>query len=309
MKITVAIPAYKPNYLKEAIQSVIDQSYQDWELVIVNDCSPYDLNSIINCFNDTRIKYYTNEINIGGINVVDNWNKCLEYATGDYIMLIGDDDKLPKESLKNYIDIIGYKPGLDIYHGRTILIDENSEVIYIQESRPSIESLYSAIWHRMDGRQQFIGDYLFKVDTLRNNNGFVKIPLAWGSDDISVYKAIADKGIANTNEPSFYYRVNRYSITSSGNSDIKINATYIHKKYLKEFLINTNALGTDEILRKLALKRIENYFTKKRIHIVAVDIASKGFFRIFRWLAKRKLIELPWKYIIYALVESIKLKR
>lgn len=47
MKITIAIPAYKANFLKEAIESVVQQSYNDWELVIVNDHSPHDLTSIV----------------------------------------------------------------------------------------------------------------------------------------------------------------------------------------------------------------------------------------------------------------------
>lgn len=50
MKITIAIPAYKANFLKEAIESVVQQSYNDWELVIVNDHSPHDLTSIVEPF-------------------------------------------------------------------------------------------------------------------------------------------------------------------------------------------------------------------------------------------------------------------
>lgn len=61
MKITIAIPAYKANFLKEAIESVVQQSYNDWELVIVNDHSPHDLTSIVEPFLcDDRIKYFIN---------------------------------------------------------------------------------------------------------------------------------------------------------------------------------------------------------------------------------------------------------
>lgn len=310
MKITIAIPAFKPNFLKEAIESVLEQTYDDWELIIVNDCSPFDLLRIIAPYiEDKRVRYFMNDKNCGAINVVDNWNKCLEYSTGDYIMLIGDDDKLPVDSLKNYIEQIKNNQQCDIFHGRTVLINEESEPIYIQEARPSWESLFSAIWHRMDGRQQFIGDYLFKIRSLKEQGGFFKLPLAWGSDDITVFRSIGDKGICNCNEPCFYYRVNRFSITSSGNSIIKMKTTFLHHDCLLKILEQHNATGTDVIMRTLSFLRIDNYFLKKRIHIVANDIASNGLKKIPMWIMKRKLAKLSFKHLAYAIVEGLKIKQ
>ena len=80
---TVTIPAYKRKFFKEAIVSILEQTYPNWELVIVDDASPEDLNSVVREFDDSRIKYYRNDKNIGAENVVENWNKCLNYAKGD----------------------------------------------------------------------------------------------------------------------------------------------------------------------------------------------------------------------------------
>ncbi len=309
MKITVAIPTYKPNFLSEAIQSVVDQTYEDWELVIVNDHSPFDIIDIVNKFKDDRIKYFVNEINCGAVDVVDNWNKCLFNSTGKYILLMGDDDMLPKDSLSNYAELIAAYPNYDVYHGRAILIDEHSEPIYIQDGRPTVESLCAAIWQRIDGRQQFIGDYIFRVASLRDCGGYYKLPLAWGSDDISVFRAIGNKGIANTNKVSFCYRVNRYSISSSGNADLKIRATFIHYDYLSKILKSVSAKGIDRVLQRLAINRLDNYFIKKRIHIVAEDVVSKGCYRIIRWIQRRKEIQLSIKFIALAFIEAYKLKQ
>ena len=83
MKFSITIPAYRSQFLKEAINSVVNQTWQDWELVIVDDCSPEDLRSVVNPFlADSRISYYRNEKNCGAINVVDNWNICLSHCTG-----------------------------------------------------------------------------------------------------------------------------------------------------------------------------------------------------------------------------------
>ena len=91
---TIAIPAFKSSYLGECIESVLNQSYKDFELLIIDDCSPEDLKSIVLKYEDARIRYYRNEKGFGAVNVVGNWNKCLEYAKGDFIICMGDDDKL-----------------------------------------------------------------------------------------------------------------------------------------------------------------------------------------------------------------------
>jgi len=58
IKFSVTIPAYKDRYLKETIDSVLAQTYQNYEIVIVNDASPYNLDSIVQQYTDPRIRYF-----------------------------------------------------------------------------------------------------------------------------------------------------------------------------------------------------------------------------------------------------------
>ena len=64
MKYSFVLPAYKATFLREAIDSILAQSYPDFELIIVNDKSPEDLTSIVNSYHDVRIQYYVNAQNI-----------------------------------------------------------------------------------------------------------------------------------------------------------------------------------------------------------------------------------------------------
>ena len=64
-KYNFLLPAYKPDFFKEALDSILGQTYRDFKLIILDDCSPYDLKSIVDEYDDDRITYYRNEENMG----------------------------------------------------------------------------------------------------------------------------------------------------------------------------------------------------------------------------------------------------
>lgn len=239
MKFSVTIPAYKSRYFLDAIKSIVSQTYSDWELIIVDDCSPEDLYTIVEPFlKDKRIHYYHNEKNCGAINVVDNWNICLNYCTGDYVVCMGDDDRLLSCCLEEYKKLIEQNPGLNVYHTRTEIIDEDGKVVNLQESRPEWESALSLIWNRWNHRnKQFIGDFCYRTDYLKQAGGYHKLPLAWGSDDITAVLAAKDKGIANMQTFGFQYRENTQTISSAiSNTRIKIEARVSQLQWFTAFL-------------------------------------------------------------------------
>lgn len=62
MKFSIAIPAFKAKYLKECIDSILAQTYKDFELIIVNDASPENIDSVVKPYlSQAKIRYYKNE--------------------------------------------------------------------------------------------------------------------------------------------------------------------------------------------------------------------------------------------------------
>lgn len=210
IKFSVTIPAFKDKFLKETIDSVLAQTYSNYEVVIVNDASPYDLDSIVSLYDDSRIRYFKNEKNCGAKDVVDNWNICLSHATGEFVMCIGDDDKLTPRCLQDFAELIKKYPNLDLYHARSEIIDDDSKFVKTLELRPERESVYSLMYNP---RNTHLGDWLFRADILRKNGGFYKLPYGWQSDDISAFIAATSHGVANTQEVGFQYRGNGLSIS------------------------------------------------------------------------------------------------
>lgn len=266
MTFSITIPAYKSQFLQEAIESVINQTYSSWELIIVDDCSPEDLHAIVEPFlTDQRISYYRNEKNCGTANVVDNWNICLNYCTSDYVICMGDDDRLLPCCLEEYKKLIMKYPQLYVYHTRTEIINEKGEVFDVQEERPEWESVLSLIWNRWDHRnKQFIGDFCYTTNYLKSVGGYHKLPLAWGSDDMTAVKAAKEQGIGNTQAFGFQYRMHSRSITcSSEHSRIKLEATmrqYVWFGNLLKELSATSLSEEDTLLLSTIEKPRRDYF-------------------------------------------------
>jgi glycosyltransferase involved in cell wall biosynthesis len=310
IKFTIAIPAYKSKFLKENIDSILCQTVSSFELIIVNDDSPEDIDSIIKKYHDPRILYFKNEKNCGAINVVDNWNICLSYASGEYFVLMGDDDKMEPNYLDEFSNLIVRYPGLDVYHCRSKIIDEKSNYISITEARPEYESVYSEIWHRIIGRTQFISDFMFHTEPLKSKGGFYKMPLAWASDDITAYLASTKLGIANTNLPIFIYRQHSQTITNTGDFEIKLLAIESEKKWINEFL-QSNIPKTEEdiILKQMISKRLDKYCLRKKILTISNKLAMSNIYYLFRLMIKWKKIGLSKYMIGYAFIESLKIRK
>lgn len=309
MLFSIAIPAYKAQYLEECLSSILSQTYPHYEVVIVDDASPEDLKSIVEKFNDSRIRYYRNLNNYGAINVVDNWNKCLEYCNGKYVICMGDDDRLTPHCLDNYVSLINKYPGLGLYHTQAEIIDGDSEFVDCLTCRPEFESAWSLMWHRWKGRKQYIGDFCYDTERIKRNGGFYKLPLAWASDDISAIIASRDTGVANTQVVGFQYRTNRQTISRTGNVQIKIAAMLEERGWYEQFLKILPENDQDQKYRKSALSMLPHYYKKKIIYTI-VDDLNDGWFlnKAAKWFRLRKKYNISIKEYIYALITTIRVK-
>lgn len=308
MRYSVMVPAYKRQFLGECIDSILNQTYDDFELIVVNDASPEDLDSVVKAYDDPRLRYFVNEKNCGAIDVVDNWNICLSHAKGDYVICMGDDDRLLPNCLEEYNRLIATYPGLGVYHAWTEIINEKSVVIDMQEPRPLYEDVYSMIWWRWHGRKQFIGDFLFDRALLEKNGGFYKIPLAWGSDDISAFIAAKDTGIANGQVPMFQYRKNTKSISSTGKVGLKMETVEICERWFRSFLAQkpAGASVTATTYWKLCKERLKMEMSKKRVGIISSGIDESPVHGLIYFIRNRKRFHINCKHIGYAWMISMR---
>ncbi len=127
--VSICIPAYNSEkYIGKTIQSALYQTYQDFELVIVDDCSTdRTLNTIME-YKDPRIRLIENEKNLGP---EKNWNKALAEAKGKYIKLLHHDDLLYTSCLERQVAILKNTAHNDVVlvSCSRYVIDENDNII------------------------------------------------------------------------------------------------------------------------------------------------------------------------------------
>ena len=296
---SITIPAFKSAFLKECIESALVQTYKNFELIIVNDNSPEDIDSIVYSFHDDRIRYYKNDVGFGAEHVVGNWNKCLEYAKGDFIICMGDDDKLKPNFLTDLSDLINKYPDLDVYYSRTEIINESSEVVRVLEERPERESVYEMIQKRKNGRSMFIGDYCYRSKVLQEKGGFYDLPFAWGSDAITAYMMAGQKGIANTRNVGFQYRVNSQTISSNiSNVEGKIKAVFLERQWFYSFLKQNPKNRKDRPLYKELKADNDAYFERMAAGDIIRDISSNPWTSSFKWIRIHSRYNLSFFFII-----------
>jgi glycosyltransferase involved in cell wall biosynthesis len=111
--VSVLIPTYNSaSFLDEAIQSVLDQTYTDFELIIVDNQSTDNTEELVSKYlHDSRVQYTKNETNIG---VVGNFNRCLELANGKYIKYLMSDDKFHPQILEKFVAVMEEHPNVSL---------------------------------------------------------------------------------------------------------------------------------------------------------------------------------------------------
>jgi len=126
-KVSVIITTYKrPDYLWQAIESVLKQTFKDFELIIVNDDpESQSLEKIISSYKDPRIIYIKNEKNLGG---AKSLNLGLRVASGDYIAILDDDDVwLSEDKMEKQVKFLDENPDYIIVGTSSIEVDHESE--------------------------------------------------------------------------------------------------------------------------------------------------------------------------------------
>ena len=136
-KVSVLIPTYNcASFLDESIQSVLDQTFTDFELIVVDNCSTDNSKEVVTKYlTDDRVKYHVNNKNLGAIG---NFNKCLSLANGELIKLLCADDKFHPDLLQDFVSVMNEHPNVSLVSSYFNEFGQDTELI-----KPAFHGLVS----------------------------------------------------------------------------------------------------------------------------------------------------------------------
>lgn len=165
--VSIIMPSWNTaNFIKESIQSVINQTYANWELLIVDDCSSDNTDKIINSINDTRIRYFKNENNMGA---ALTRNKALREARGSWIAFLDSDDLWNANKLEEQLRFM-LQNGYNFSYTNYEKIDENGNELFKYVTGPKY----------VDRNKMYRYDYIGQLTMMYNAKHFGLIQI----DDI-----------------------------------------------------------------------------------------------------------------------------
>lgn len=175
--VSVCIPVFNcEEYIGKAIESIIAQTFTDWELLILNNASTDNTKNIVRRYSDPRIRQIENQTNIG---LEANWNKALGEAKGEYIKILPADDFLYPDCLERQVSIFKRLDNQSVVMtccGRNIIDQDGNKLITRRfpgkEGRKPNNYVIKKVIQSGTNLLGEPGAILFKAEVLLRTGGF-----------------------------------------------------------------------------------------------------------------------------------------
>ena len=256
-KVSVLMPVYnvKEEYLRESIESILNQTFKDFEFIILDDCSENDVEAIVKSYKDERIKFYRNAENSG---IAITRNRLMSLAKGEYCALMDNDDISLPDRLKKQVEFLDKNQDVSIlstayetFPEKRIIVHPKS-VRYLDLYNGCVVTHPAAI---------FRTESLRKFD-LKYDESFIC------SQDYELWsRAIRFLKIANLDEVLLKYRLYPESLTQkrqnlAQNEDKRIRTAMLNfltndirlQQQISDFIMGVSEIS--EVKRNISFKNI-----------------------------------------------------
>jgi glycosyltransferase involved in cell wall biosynthesis len=126
-RVTIFVPTYnRARWLPEAIESALAQTYEDFVLLVSDNCSTDGTREVVESFEDPRLVYIRQDEHL---DLNDHFNRCYARAETEYMFLIPDDDVMEPDALEQTVAVLDANPRVGLVHGCAQLVDEHGTTI------------------------------------------------------------------------------------------------------------------------------------------------------------------------------------
>ena len=260
--ISIGIATYNgaDSYLRDSLESAISQTYKDIEIIVSDNCSTDNTESLVRGYNDRRIRYFRQKHNIGMNN---NFNFCVEKARGKYFLLLCDDDLIDSDFAESCVQALKGKTDAGVVLTGTRVIDERGSVLkeyYNTLNGAPFADLFID-WFGGSNTALYLCSTLYNTERLQALKGFHSKTYVY--QDIYTTATLAAKyGRIDVSDIKASFR--KYS-TSHGRT-IQVDTWIADSLYIIDTICNLCPPERKEELQQKALTS----FSKKNIGVPAI---------------------------------------
>ena len=227
-KISVIMPVYNSEkYLVQSIDSILNQTYEDFEFIIIDDGSTDNSLSIINSYKDNRIKVITNKNNIG---ISQSLNIGILNSSGDYIVRMDSDDISLLNRFEKQLGFMESNSGVSICGCNMYIIKDSKKVSETKYCLDSSEIKTDMLF----GRTPFAHPTIMMRSSFVHSCSLKYNNSAIYAEDLELYCNYCHQAkYANINKCLHIYRIHNDSVSVKYKETQKSNAKLIIKRFLK----------------------------------------------------------------------------
>lgn len=305
-KISVIIPVYNTEkYIEKCLDSIYNQKMKDIEIIIVNDGSKDNSDTIIQKWieknkENIQIKYLKKEN--GGLS--DSRNFAIPYVTGEYISFIDSDDYIDKNLYSNLEKYMNEK--IDLIKFKMQTVDEKGEILEKIDGPVFEKCTGEEGYEKLCTNDKFLDPaciYLYRTEFYKENNFKYKLGAYhedFGLTSLIILKA---KSFVSTNEYGYYYLQTNNSITRNSNYEKEIKKA---KDLINHYDDMIRTIENYEISNK-SKELIKRYYTNTLI-LKTRELKEKDKKQYIKEIKERKLYKNIKPYNLKQLIKRIILK-
>ena len=222
--VSILFPVYKTApFLREAVDSILSQSFDDFELIVLNDCSPDEAEEILDMYTDPRIVRFRGETNVGLSNVL---NVGIDMARGKYIARMDSDDLSLPERLRVQVEFLEAHPEIDLVSVGMQLFGAKEEV-WVRERNPEKVKI-NALFHS----PVLHASSMWRKDRFEDNGLRFRQEMV-PAEDYDIWARALLKGLKLVNLPDIQYRYRIHPNQATTQTDkTTAKCREIQKEYL-----------------------------------------------------------------------------
>lgn len=272
MKVSVIVPVYNTEkYLKNCIDSLLKQNFEDYEIIVINDLSPGNAEEIIKSYNDKKIVYIKNKTNKG---IGYNRNLGIKKAKGEYVCFIDSDDYVREDFISKMYNY-SKENNLDLCVCDYVNVDEEGNklkefnlsdfcITNYEENNKILCEINLAPWNKLYKKDMLVKNKIEFSETLKYEDlSFVALSIK------------NSKKIGKINEQLNYYTIHNNSETTTRDKRVF--------DIFKQLDIVRNEYKSGKYLDELTASVLLNYTIQQRYQIDK-DTQSKFIDDAFKYL-------------------------